>query len=154
MTIQETIEAGDVALTLAGYFKQQIILTEAEVAYYERTGATGGYLLISRDFRFVTRGGHGSALQLEVARDALKSNPLQQFHTQKDAEAAQAKWNANHTGDDFVVWYTRAGAVQRLLGRLKLSLSAAETTARALSDPYFDASPAAQDFEANEGRYL
>jgi hypothetical protein len=146
MSMQDRLDYLDTQSAIASYLRRQIVLTQAEIAYYDRAQTHGNYMLITADHRVMVRGHAG-------VRGLAEMVDLNQTYigciTQKDATRILTAWNATASAEDQVKWSTRDVEVGRLLRRQQTKLRNVEAVIASNGDVQFDGSPSAQQFEAD-----
>lgn len=157
VTVQDRLDAHDLARSFLSTLDIALETTRAEVAYYDRVQVTGGYVLVAENGLILSRQGSPLVYLLYGGNDGLKR--ACNFTTQKEAEATLKRWNDALTTEQraagcILKWTSRDAAVRARARQLEALKKTAQAAVARTSDPYFDASPAGQDFEANEGRYL
>lgn len=159
VTVQDRLEVTDAADARAAALRTEIAVATAELGYYVRLDAnsggsyiSGSYILANGDGEFICRGPTGGVVLARRA-DGLKT--ASRFTTQREAEFARDRWHADarvrgddHEGSDRVFVTSHRDGLFQHLRWLERHLKQAERIVRQ-SDPYFDASPGAQQAESD-----
>lgn len=138
---------GQLRALVINALRAEIIITEAQVAYYDRLKySTGGYILTAGADHVIVRGPVGGHI-LARADDGLRS--ASNFITQKEAEKVAAKWNTGRDVEDptIVHWTSRDAGVRALLRSQQRELKRLESLVD--PDPWFDGSGPGQDWDVN-----
>lgn len=153
-TVNDRIEAHEGAVSVEKAVERAIAATEAEIARLARIPyATGGYVLMATGGMALVRVfGMKPGYNLHGVIDGLRA--AENFTTMSEAVKVRDRWNnalapAQIEAGCGVEVRVRTDALERVLFAQRKALATAKDQVSRTSDPYFDASPSAQHFDAN-----